>query len=177
MSGRRSRWRVAPGFASYEVSEDGAVRRTIPARGAKVGRVLKPVQIGPYYVGYKFYRPDGRQCAVYAHHLVAQAFLPPKPGPGYEIAHNDGNHRNNHYTNLRWATHAENMADMVTHGRSQRGERNKWAKITNRQAAEIRTRYKAGGVQQVELAREYGISAPAVCRIVNGQGYGQKVAG
>jgi hypothetical protein len=41
------------------------------------------------------------------------------------------------------------------------------AKLTRPQVEEIRTRYKAGGVLQQELANEYGVNQPHVSDIVN----------
>ena len=42
------------------------------------------------------------------HQLVAQAFVD-NPEGYTEIMHLDDNNRNNHYTNLKWGTHKENM--------------------------------------------------------------------
>ncbi|AXV72811.1 hypothetical protein CJO75_01120 [Ralstonia solanacearum] len=50
------------------------------------------------------------------HRLVALTFLGPPPSRQHEVAHNDGNRANNIVTNLRWATHAENVADTFRHG-------------------------------------------------------------
>jgi hypothetical protein len=42
------------------------------------------------------------------HQLVAEVFFPNPEGHN-EILHIDGNNRNNHYKNLKWGTHEENM--------------------------------------------------------------------
>lgn len=41
-------------------------------------------------------------------------------------------------------------------------------KLTESQAREILSRYRAGGVAMRALGREYGVGAPTVCHIVNG---------
>ena len=46
------------------------------------------------------------------HQLVAQAFIP-NPHGYTEVLHGAKGHRCNHYTNLRWGTHAENMAETI----------------------------------------------------------------
>ena len=47
------------------------------------------------------------------HHLVANAFLPPKPNDGktYEIDHISRNKADNRASNLRWVTKSENRAN------------------------------------------------------------------
>jgi hypothetical protein len=66
--------------------------------------------------------------------------------------------------------HAKNMADMAQKGRAfridARGERNRQAKLTFKQAEEIRSRYAAGGVTQSQLGREYGVGQWMVSAIV-----------
>lgn len=42
------------------------------------------------------------------HQLVAEVFVPNPEGYN-EVLHIDDNNRNNHYTNLKWGTHKENM--------------------------------------------------------------------
>lgn len=70
-------------------------------------------------------------------------------------------------------THADNMADMVTRGRTgycgHPGEQHPSAKLTTIQVAVIRARYAAGGVSQATLGREFGISQVQIGRIISGQ--------
>lgn len=56
---------------------------------------------------------EGDNALFYIHRLVAYAWLP-KPKPHQiEVLHWDDNPINNHYLNLRWGTHKENMKDMI----------------------------------------------------------------
>jgi len=57
-----------------------------------------------------------------------------------------------------------NGADMVRHGNSQRGKRNRHVKLTEAQAREIRRR-RAAGESGTSLAAEFGISKVAVSLI------------
>ena len=49
------------------------------------------------------------QKKAYIHHLVAEAYLPPKE-PGQEIDHKDRNKKNNKASNLRYLTHYDNVS-------------------------------------------------------------------
>src|SRR5688500_3953582 len=61
-------------------------------------------------------------------------------------------------------TVADNNADRAAKGRSAQGEKNGSAKLTNAQAAEIRSRYTGGAGERDRLAREFGISKPALVK-------------
>ena len=47
------------------------------------------------------------------HQLVAEAWVP-NPNNYTEILHIDENNRNNHYSNLKWGTHVENMTGVIS---------------------------------------------------------------
>jgi hypothetical protein len=122
-------WRAIPGWPEYEVSECGEVRRVQGGLVARAGRTLKPwinKQTGYLQVG--LWR-NNRQSRMTVHRLVALAFLGAPPSPAHIVAHADGTRRNNHWTNLRWATQRENLSDTVLHGTDNRGARNGQAKI------------------------------------------------
>jgi len=68
-------------------------------------------------------------------------------------------------------TYKDNVADAAAKGRraDQCGGSNGNSKLTEYQVAEIRKRYVEGGITQVDLAREYGVSFYAVNDIVLGK--------
>jgi hypothetical protein len=72
---------------------------------------------------------------------------------------------------LTHGTRADNMRDMAEKDRSTRGERSASAKLTDAQAAEIRSRWAAGGVSQADLGREYGVRDSTINRIVQGRSF------
>lgn len=160
-----------PGWPNYGVTLDGRVRRL------DSGKWLSPCasKRGGYLQVSLWHAGKGR--LKYVHQLVALTFHGPKPSPKHDVAHHDGDKRNNHYSNLRWATRAENEADKVRHGRSNRGERNGAAKLTDAQSAELRSRAaslprSSGGVKLrkgvlQKLAAEYGITPSGVWQIIN----------
>lgn len=96
-------WKTIPDFASYEVSEFGDVRKDFspltPERVQGSGRKRFTLS------------KNGCKHRFHAAKLVAMAFIGPPPFKGAEVCHNDGFHHNNHYSNLRWDTHAANIED------------------------------------------------------------------
>lgn len=70
-------------------------------------------------------------------------------------------------------TQADNVADMIAKGRQvigpRAGEHNGRARLTAALVAEIRARYAAGGVSQLQLARDYEVAGSTVWQIVHGK--------
>ena len=158
-------WRMIREFSNYEVSEDGRVRRARMTRGSKPAGT----EIGAWEVcGYPAYHlcQDGVRRTIRAYRLVAEAFLGPPPTSQHEVAHFDGDRRNSHYKNLRWATRAENHADKRRHGTHRQGEAMPWAKITEDGVREIRRMY-ADGMLQREIAEKFGLGQVQISRIVH----------
>lgn len=60
-------------------------------------------------------RTNGNRHVCLVHHLVAEAFLGPRPHGKY-VLHKDGNHNNNAASNLYYGTQSENMKDAIRHG-------------------------------------------------------------
>lgn len=157
-------WKVIPMDSGYEVSSIGRVRNV------RTGRILKPWLAGAGYLYVNLWR-SGIKTGV--HRLVAHAFLGDPPSPRHEVAHNDGNPVNNCVENLRWATHAENQADIKKHGTGYyhgwRGESHPTAKLTNQKVLEIRRRYHHENASRKALACEFGVSTSSVDQIVQGR--------
>jgi len=100
-------WKAVPDFPDYEVSEHGEFRRN--------GRHLRAERVSgngrkrfALSRGNRIYRFKAAQ-------IVALAFIGPPPFEGAEVCHNDSFLHNNHYSNLRWDTHAANAADVSLH--------------------------------------------------------------
>jgi hypothetical protein len=142
-------------------SSSGHVRNA----GTKVA--LKPWRAGAGYLYVQLWRSRKK---VGVHRLVALAFLGEPPSDRHEVAHNDGDPKNNHVSNLRWATHAENQADIRKHGTGYyhgwRGESHPTAKLRDQQVVEIRLRCGSGSATRKEIAAAFGVSRATVDHIV-----------
>lgn len=103
-------WREVPSSPGYYVSDQGNVR------GLR-GRILA----GAYAVrgGYRMVsvgRDRSKSRLRMVHHLVLEAFVGPKP-EGMVTRHLNGDPLDNSLVNLRYGTQAENIRDMIEHGR------------------------------------------------------------
>ena len=154
-------WRPVPQVPGYEVSENGAVRRTLPGHKTYIGKLLRPKR---HQFGYPRYglTIQGKKKSFEAHILVLLAFCGPKPFPRAEARHHDGNPQNNHISNLSWSTHRDNQADKGRHGTDPVGSRNGFAKLTEadipnirRDYAEMKSLTKVGAKYNVEIGRAH----------------------
>ena len=94
-------WKDIDEFPGYMVSNLGRVR------GKFGGRILKPGTNRGEYLQVVL-RSNGKSKTREIHRLVASAFLQ-NPEHKSDVDHVDGIRTNNFVSNLRWATHAENM--------------------------------------------------------------------
>lgn len=104
---------------------------------------------------------------VYANRYICERANGPAPSPYHEAAHSCGNGgrgclNKNH---IRWATHAENMADRFKHGWDHRGGLHASAKLTNTQAREVFILAHSGEIRNAEIAMIYGIKQGTVSEI------------
>ena len=151
-------WAKIPGFDNYRINQNGDLQ------SIAIGRVWQPKKRYTEAKGYQFYSL-GRGNRKAVHHLVMFAFVGPRPA-GMECRHLDGDPTNNHLSNLKWGTPAENHADQKIHGTRVKGETHPKAKISDKQRAEIKQRYQSGELQWV-LAKEYGLAQPTISYLVN----------
>ena len=110
------KWRNIPEWDRYEVSEFGDIRSKdmeVNAKGGKTalrkGRNLALVTKNNGYICVTLTNGTSRP-QIGVHRLVARAFLGECP-IGLYVLHWDGDKRNNHYSNLRYGTPAENVND------------------------------------------------------------------
>jgi hypothetical protein len=84
---------------------------------------------------------------------------------GYEVAHVCDVRHCVRPTHLVLMTHAGNVADMVSKGRSARGASRRHTRLTEDGVRAIRSRV-AAGERRAELATEFGVSVAAVDMVV-----------
>jgi hypothetical protein len=108
------------------------------------------------------------------HRLVLSAFLGPRSRE-VDCCHNDGDPNNNNLYNLRWDTRAGNMADAIRHGTAPRGSRHGFAKLSEKNIAEIFD-LRARGWLQKDIAARFGIIQPTVSDILRGKKWKHLIA-
>ena len=154
------KWIDIPGWETrYQISESGLVRSkdmVVNAKGgakaARKGRLLKPIMKNSgYYCVTLTNGIDRPQISV--HRLVARAFIGECP-IGLHVLHGDGNRLNNHYTNLRYGTPADNHEDTRLHGRRLIGGAHPRAKLGEKEVRFIRETDES----IVALAKKFNIS-------------------
>jgi hypothetical protein len=164
-------WRPVVGFEGwYEVSDLGRVRRAASGPHTRVGYVLKPVRLPSGRLMLHLSAGGRRYRNRKIHHLVALAFIGPRP-PGCGINHVDGDVTNNRATNLEWVTQRENEDHAVRNGLKASGDRVGTAKLTQEQVIGIARSYVRGVTSQKELAARNDIAQTTVSRIIRGDHY------
>jgi hypothetical protein len=150
--------RPIPGAAGYLATSNGEIVN------AKTGRVLRPwIAAGRYH-----YVSLGASAKGAVHRYVALAFHGHPPTPDHEVAHGNGNPRDNRAQNLRWATKLENERDKTLHGTNNRPsfrcEDHPRAKLTP-DAVEL---IRSGAHKTSDLAAMFGVSTSQVRRVARG---------
>ena len=93
-------WAAIDGYKNYQVSWFGRVRN------ATTARILKGSVCPNGYLSVGL-RQNKKSKTQFIHQLVAREWID-NPNDKRCVDHIDGNKTNNHYENLRWATHSEN---------------------------------------------------------------------
>ena len=113
-------WREIIGTEGrYEVSSLGGLR-SWAKQGSPLPRARStPVAMTPYPSdGYLLInlRINGRYVCKTVNHLMAEAFIGPRPTPSHEAAHLDGRKDHNVRENIVWATPKVNSSHKSNHG-------------------------------------------------------------
>ena len=161
------KWVDIPGWGTrYSISEHGHVRSKDMVVGAKggatairKGRLLVQVLKNSGYFAVTLTNGvDRPQIAI--HRLVARAFIGECP-IGLHVLHSDGDKLHNHYSNLRYGTPAENVADTAKHGRQRAGAAHPMAKLDEAAVRHIRASKQRG----VDLAALYHVTSSHISAI------------
>lgn len=163
-------YRDIPGFPGYRVGDDGSVWSCRHRWAVTPWRRLRPQPASGGYLRAHVYR-YGQEHRILVHRLVLEVFVGPCP-QGMEACHGNGVRTDNRASNLRWDTHAGNLADRLTHGTVARGERHGAAKLTEARVREIRRmcipwRYGA----QIAAARRFGVNRETIRRVLAGESW------
>ena len=150
-------WLPIPGYEDYDVSDEGQVR----SRKRGTPRLLRLQAAGDRRRYRKVSLPVDQK---YVHHLVAEAFIGPRPD-GMEVRHLDGDPTNNCLDNLAYGTSAENSADCIAHGNTNRGTRMWKSKLTERHVRIMRG-LKRCGFKQSRIAEIFGCKPQLVSDVI-----------
>ncbi len=104
----------------------------------------------------------------YAHRLsflIKNGFI----DPDLFVIHSCDNKRCVNPAHLSQGTLQENGRQALERDRVKRGEHHGMAKLLETDVQQIRNLYASGGMTQREIAEEFGVRDPQVCRIVNFQ--------
>lgn len=169
------KWRWIMGYEGmYAVSDQGRVKSwNNNGYGVReVGKELRPSKNSNGYYLFSL-RLNGKTRRHKLARLVAQAFIP-NPDNKPQVNHKDGVKAHNCYKNLEWNTRKENMRHsvLVLKQHSNKGEKNRFAKISNRDAKGIRVLYNTGEYTQEQLGKSFGLCQSAVSLIVLNKNWG-----
>jgi hypothetical protein len=166
-------WRQVVGHEGiYEISTSGKVRRIKACRGARAGRILR-IHIGAgnpdselRYATVHLFK-EGTRSTHYIHHLVAFAFLGPRPD-GKDINHKDGNKSHNSVANLEYLTAGDNTRHAIATGLSDpvKAARS-LSTLSESDVHDIRVLLKSHSGRAI--ARMYGVQPPCISRINTGK--------
>lgn len=148
---------------------------------AELERPEPACKIWPYPAlgrGYGYVRIGHKNQLV--HRLACEHRWGPPPAPRMDAAHGrltrcestlcfNGDH-------LVWKTRSQNLTDMLRDGTRWQGEGHPKSVLTDAAVLEIHARFAAGGVTQIALANEYGVSSTTIRRVVSGGGWTHLVA-
>jgi hypothetical protein len=163
-------WRSIEGFDGiyvgvYEVSNLGRVR-SLHSRH-KTPKILKPRLDMDGYPEVCLC-VNSKPCNRGVHRLVARAFHGDKKNALHrEVSHLDGTRTNNRADNLKWVSHAENMAHKRLHGTNPAGERHPGAKLTDDGVRRIYALYVEGWSRS-KIAARFGVSPATIDDLVRG---------
>lgn len=106
------RWQRSRRFPAYEVSDHGRIRRLEPAKGATVGKILRPGRDGAGYLIINAAEGCGTYRTARVHVLVADCFLGARP-LGLVVNHKNGDKADARAVNLEYITKSQDIYHAV----------------------------------------------------------------
>ena len=163
------KWEEIPGFSRYIASSLGRLL-SVNYKNSGIIKEIKPALGKDGYFATMLQGDNKKYYSWKVHKWITLAFLGERK-EGQEVNHIDGNKQNNHIDNLEYCTRSENCQHSFDIGiqKPKAGELNGMAKLTNEQVLRARKMKAENGRYwgRNELAKEYGISAKHLQKIVN----------
>lgn len=160
----KEEWRNIKGFDRlYQISSFGRCKSFVlsPKNRTRNGYILKEYK----KMGYNAYSIGTKK--MYAHSLVLEAFIGPRP-KGYECAHLDGSKTNNKLLNLKWVTCRENNFHKKLHGTNYEGEKHFHCKYSDKEVLQWNKKYILLK-NKAAVARHFNVSRWAVYAALGGK--------
>ena len=171
----QERWLPVPGYEGiYEVSDQGRVKSCARVVGGfnVYGPIEKPLKGRMLRFGDSKGYPvvvlccEGSKRNFTVHRLVMAAFVGERPD-GFQIAHGDGDPRNNALSNLRYATADENSSDMVSHGTRIKGAAVHFSVLNEDDVRDIKA--LEGEIPRYDIAEIFDVCYATISHIANGR--------
>jgi hypothetical protein len=157
-------WRLIKHAPDYAVSSNGRVRRETAGHLTFPGRIQEPKPNKGCKGGYlrvTLREESGRRFVRPVHRLVCETFHGNPPFTGAQVAHLDGDRRNNSAVNLAWKTAKGNADDRSLHGNTVRGARHHATSFAAQDIQAIRR----SPLSCAKAADLYGVSKATISRI------------
>jgi len=156
--------RLIPGFPGYQATDDGRIWSERSKRFLKT----PPDTNGYPQVNLWCHR---QRTHIHVHQLILLTFVGPCP-KGMECRHLKDVKTDNRLGSLAWGTRQENIADSKRNGNfwynpGYVGSAHPRATVTEKEVAEIRSKYRPRRVTAPMLAIEYRTSASVIYNIVH----------
>ena len=152
-------WKIYPGNTKYEVSTFGNVRNS---------KTKKLRKFRYDHKGYLRFNITGKTLMV--HRLVLETFVTPVVGLTL-CNHKDSKRDNNNVDNLEWCDHQGNMDHAYKIGSRGPGEMHGRAKLTEKQAIDIKYNLIPSGVPLAQIARDFNIAVGSISGIKSGKNW------
>lgn len=154
-------WKDVVGYeGKYYISNFGRVLTKSPTKGWVFLKGEQPNKFGHLRVGLYSHCKRSR---IYIHQLVANHFID-NPFGYNEIDHIDCNTQNNHYSNLRWCTHKENVNNPITLSKYQYKNKGKYNnEKTSKPVVQIKNNIVINIFPSAREANRNGFSYSRIC--------------
>ena len=165
-------WVNIPDFVGYQVSNDGCVRSFRTGNNQKF-RGPKTLKSATNTTGHKWVKLHSgkgiKTKIINVHRIMMKSFNPTHNEDNLIVCHLNGIPDDNRLDNLVWGTNVLNAEHSRIHGTLYRGEKHHRAKITNKQAIEIKKLIFGSSLNNKQISEKYPISQSLVSKIRNGK--------